>query len=84
MNTLERDFNEFVSRRLDYVEANSHVSRTNECADSLKRNLNPAQLRLFIKALEFENETGTIIEDNAYRQGLIDALQLMGILRECL
>ena len=84
MNTLERDFNEFVSHRLDYLEANSPVSQTNECADSLKRNLKPAQLRLFNNALDFKNETGSILEENAYKQGLIDALQLMGILRECL
>ena len=76
MNTLVKDFNEFVARRLDYVEANTH-EQTNEAADSLERTLNPQQLPLFLDALDFENYADSILEENAYRQGFLDGMSII-------
>ena len=81
MNTLADDFNEFISHRVDRVESNVPVSQANEFADNLKRTLNQEQLNLFMRAFNFEIDKSSILEENAYRQGLIDALQLMGSLK---
>ena len=80
MNTLVEDFNEFVARRLDCVEANVHT-RTNEAADSLERTLNPQQLNLLNKALDFQTYTGSILEQNAYRLGFLDGLSILFALK---
>ena len=80
MNTLVEDFNEFVARRLDYVGANVHI-RTNEAADSLKRTLNQQQLNLFLDALNFQNYTGSILEENAYRLGFLHGMSIISSLK---
>ena len=80
MNTLVKDFNEFVARRLDYVGANVHI-RTNEAADSLTRTLNPQQLSLLNKALDFQDYTGSILEENAYRLGFLDGMSIISSLK---
>ena len=83
MNTLVKDFNEFVARRLECAGANTHT-RTNEAADSLEKTLNQQQSELLINALDFEDYTGSILEENAYRLGFFDGLQFMGSLNHCL
>ena len=78
MNTLVKDFNEFVARRLSCAEANVHT-QTNEAADSLKKTLNQQQSELLINALDFEDYTSSTLEENAYRLGFLDGLQFMGV-----
>ena len=80
MNTLVKDFNEFVARRLSCADANVHI-RTNEAADSLERTLNSQQLNLFLDALDFQNYTGSILEENAYRLGFLDGLSILFALK---
>ena len=80
MNTLVKDFNEFVARRLSCAEANVHT-RTNEAADSLIRTLNSQQLNLFLDALNFQDYTGSILEENAYRLGFLDGLSIISSLK---
>lgn len=58
MNTLEKDFNQFLNRRLNHVEAQLPVMH-NAAANALER---------------------SIIEEAAYRQGMIDALGIIGSL----
>ena len=76
MNTLARDFNEFVSHRIDRVESNA-PARTNEFADRLTRTLNHEQLLMLADALSFESDTGSILEENAYRQGFLDGISIL-------
>ena len=76
MNTLVKDFNEFVAHRLDCVEANTH-EQTNEAADSLEKTLNRKQKHLFLDALDFENYSSSILEENAYRQGFLDGMSII-------
>ena len=80
MNTLVEDFNEFVARRLDCVEANVHT-RTNEAADSLERTLNSQQLSLLNKALDFQTYSSSILEENAYRLGFLDGMSIISSLK---
>lgn len=79
MNTLEKDFNNFMNRRLTYVEAQLPVMH-NAAAIALERSLNDKQLQLFVQALDYSNNRSAIIEENAYRQGMIDALRIISIL----
>lgn len=79
MNDLTNDFNEFVSRRLDHVEAISPTPQVNEAAECLKETLNQSQLQILIDALDFERNTGSIFEEYAYRQGFVDALRVMAM-----
>ena len=81
MNTLVKDFNEFVARRLSCVEANTH-EQTNEAADSLTRTLNPQQLNLLNKILDFQTYSSSILEENAYRLGFFDGLSIISSLKE--
>ena len=81
MNTLTEDFNEFISSRLSYVEAKIDTPH-NEAAHALEQTLNHEQLQLFIQAMDYKNTRNSIIEENAYRQGLIDAIQIMGSLKK--
>lgn len=79
MNDLTNDFNEFVSRRLSYVEAISPTPQVNEAAECLKETLNQSQLQILIDALEFERNTVSIFEEYAYKQGFFDALRVMAM-----
>ena len=76
MNTLAEDFNEFISARLSHIENNARNAR-NEFVDILERTLNPEQKDLLIEGLDFENHISSIIEENAYRQGILDAIHIM-------
>ena len=79
MNTLEKDFNQFMNRRLTHVK--SHLpSPYNAAAIALERTLNDKQLQLFVQAFNYSQDRSSIIEENAYRQGMIDALGIIGIL----
>ena len=84
MNTLAKDLDEFITRRIDYIERNVPVPEPNTYADRLERTLNQEQLKLLNDAFDFQANSSSIREECAYRQGLIDALQLMGSLRACL
>ena len=76
MNTLADDFNEFVSRRLSCTESKA-PARTNEFADRLTRTLDNKQLLMLADALSFESDTGSILEENAYRQGFLDGISIL-------
>lgn len=80
MNNLEKDFNNFMNRRLIHVEAQLPVMH-NAAAIALERSLNDKQLQLFVQALDYSSNRSAIIEENAYRQGMIDALGIIGSLR---
>ena len=79
MNTLEKDFNNFMNRRLTHVEAQLPVMH-NAAAIALERSLNHKQLQLFVQAFNYSTNRSSIIEESAYRQGMIDALGIIGIL----
>ena len=76
MNTLANDFDEFVSRRLSYVEAISPTPQVNEAAESLKASLNQSQLLLLLDAMDFVRDSQAIFEEYAYKQGFFDALRV--------
>ena len=78
MNTLTEDFNEFISSRLSYVDAKIDTPH-NEAAHALEQTLNHEQLQLFIQAIEYNDTRNSIIEENAYRQGFIDAIHIIGL-----
>lgn len=79
MNNLEKDFNNFMNRRLTHVR--SHLpSLYNAAAIKLYKSLNQEQSQLLMKALDYSSNRSSIIEENAYRQGMIDALGIIGIL----
>lgn len=79
MNNLEKDFNNFMNRRLNHVEAQLPVIH-NAAAIALERSLNDKQLQLFVQTLDYSTNRSAIIEEKAYRQGMIDALQFLHIL----
>lgn len=79
MNTLEKDFNQFMNRRLTHIEAQLPVMH-NAAAIALKRSLNQEQSQLLMKALDYSTNRSSILEEKSYRQGMIDALGIIGIL----
>lgn len=79
MNNLEKDFNQFMNRRLNHVEAQLPVMH-NAAAIALERTLNDKQLQLFVQALDYSTNRSSIFEEKSYRQGMIDALGIIGIL----
>lgn len=79
MNTLEKDFNQFMNRRLTHVKSHLPVIY-NAAAIKLYKSLNQEQSQLLMKALDYLNNRSAIIEETAYRQGMIDALGIIGIL----
>ena len=80
MNTLEKDFNQFMNRRLTHVEAQLPVMH-NAAAIALERSLNDKQLQLFVQAFNYSQNRSSILEEKSYRQGMIDALGIIGSLR---
>lgn len=81
MNTLEKDFNNFMNRRLTHVEAQLPVMH-NAAAIALERTLNDKQLQLFVQAFNYSQDRSSIIEKSAYRQGMIDALNILNTFRK--
>ena len=79
MNTLEKDFNQFLNHRLNHVKSHLPVMH-NAAAIALERSLNHEQLQLFVQAFNYSTNRSSIIEESAYRQGMIDALGIIGIL----
>lgn len=79
MNDLVKDFNEFVGRRLCYVEAISPTPQVNKAVECLEKTLNQSQLQLLLDAMDFERNTGSILEEISYRQGFVDALRVMAM-----
>ena len=79
MNTLEKDFNQFMNRRLTHVEAQLPVMH-NAAAIALERSLNDKQLQLFVQAFNYSQNRSSILEEKSYRQGMIDALGIIGSL----
>ena len=75
MNSLAKDLDEFIYHRLNCAELHTQRSQ-NEYADSLEKTLSREQTVLFTRALDFENNAGSILEENAYKQGLIDGVRL--------
>ena len=81
MNTLEKDFNQFMNRRLTHVKSHLPVMY-NAAAIALERTLNDKQLQLFVQALDYSNNRSSILEEKSYRQGMIDALNVLNTLRK--
>ena len=81
MNTLENDFNQFMNRRLTHVKSHLPVIY-NAAAIKLYKSLNQEQSQLLMKALDYLNNRSAIIEESAYRQGMIDALNVLNTLRK--
>ena len=79
-DTFSTDFNQFLNRRLSHVESLLPVPH-NTAAIALERALNKSQLQLFVKAFDFLTNRSSILEEKAYRQGFLDALQIMGSLK---
>ena len=80
MNNLEKDFKNFMNRRLTHVK--SHLpSPYNAAAIALERALNHEQLQLFVQAIDYSNNRSAIIEEESYQQGLIDAFAIMAMLK---
>jgi hypothetical protein len=78
VNTLTEDFNKFIGSRLSYVDAKIDTPN-NEAAHALEQTLNHEQLQFFIQAMDYKDTRNSIIEENAYRQGFIDAIHIMGL-----
>ena len=81
MNNLEKDFKNFMNRRLIHIEAQMPVMH-NEAAIALERTLNDKQLQLFVQAFDYARNRSSIIEEKSYQQGLIDTFAIMAMLKE--
>lgn len=81
MNNLEKDFKNFMNHRLIHVEAKMPVMH-NEAAIALNESLNHEQSHLLMKAMDYSTNRSSILEEESYQQGLIDAFAIMAMLKE--